>query len=47
MLGPNLPNHNAVASAIEAGDSAAARAAMERLLMRTRDLIEARPTAEP
>ena len=46
MLAPNLPNHEAVASAIEAGDPAAARAAMERLLGRTRDLIEARP-ADP
>lgn len=42
MLTPNLPNHEAVASAIEAGDPAAARAAMERLLERTRALIEAR-----
>lgn len=43
MLAPNLPNHDAVASAIEVGDPAAARAAMERLLGRTRDLIEGRP----
>ena len=43
MLAPNLPNHDAVASAIEAGDPAAARAAMERLLRRTRELIEGRP----
>lgn len=40
MLAPNLPNHEAVASAIEACDPAAARAAMERLLQRTRSLIE-------
>lgn len=47
MLAPNLPNHDAVASAIEAGDPAAARAAMERLLGRTRDLIAARSEGSP
>jgi GntR family galactonate operon transcriptional repressor len=43
MLEPNLPNHEAVATAIEAGDPAAARAAMDRLLDRTRALIDVRP----
>ena len=45
MLAPNLPNHEAVASAIDAGDPSAARAAMERLLRRTSDLIAAQPEA--
>lgn len=39
MLAPNLPNHEAVARAIEAGDAPAARRAMERLLDRTHRLI--------
>lgn len=39
MLGPNLPNHAAVAAAIEARDPAVARGAMDRLLDRTRRLI--------
>lgn len=47
MLAPNLPNHDAVASAIEAGDPAAARTAMERLLGRTRLLIESQAEDRP
>jgi GntR family galactonate operon transcriptional repressor len=43
MLEPNLPNREAVATAIEAGDPAAVRAAMDRLLDRTRALIDVRP----
>lgn len=40
MLLPNLPNHEAVATAIERRDAVAAREAMERVLDRTRCLIE-------
>lgn len=38
-LAPNLPNHEAVAAAIESGDADGARAAMERLLDRTHSFL--------
>lgn len=51
MLVPNLPNHEAVASAIERRDAAGARASMESLLDRTHRLIAGgaagRPEAGP
>ena len=42
MLRPNLPNHDAVARAIEARDAQAARRAMNLVLGRTSDLIAKR-----
>jgi GntR family galactonate operon transcriptional repressor len=44
-LGPNLPNHEAVANAIEVGNAPEARAAMERLLDRTHVFLDARFSA--
>ncbi len=41
MLRPNLPNHDAVARAIEAGDAEGARRAMDAVLGRTSALIVA------
>lgn len=38
-LAPNLPNHEAVADAVESGDADGARAAMERLLDRTHSFL--------
>jgi GntR family galactonate operon transcriptional repressor len=47
MLEPNLPNHEAVCEAVARGDPEGARAAMERLLGRTRRLLADHPAVAP